>query len=97
MARLMIHENEWSKAHVYYSNYTWSQLRQLLLAILECCEDPHKHHSAVYDKYVDKRYKRASLFVAGKMSSGFRIPVDNPPPKPDSPRNSMSGLNGMLR
>jgi G2/mitotic-specific cyclin 3/4 len=97
MARLMIHNDEWSKAHVYYSNYTWSQLRQLLLAILECCEDPHKHHSAVYDKYTDKRYKRASLYVAGKMAEGFRIPVENPPPQPDSPRQGMNGLSGMMR
>ena len=97
MARLMIHDNDWSKAHVYYSNYTWSQLRQLLLAMCECCEDPHKHHSAVYDKYVDKRYKRSSIFVAGKMASGFRVPLENPPPKPDSPRSSMNGMNGLLR
>ena len=34
MARLMIYYGDWSKAHVYYSNYTWSQLRQLLAAIL---------------------------------------------------------------
>ena len=97
MARLMIHNDEWSKAHVYYSNYTWSQLRQLLLAILECCEDPHKHHSAVYDKYTDKRYKRASLYVAGKMAEGFRIPIENPPLQPDSPRQGMNGLSGMMR
>ena len=97
MARLMIHDDEWSKGHVYYSNYTWSQLRQLLLAILECCEDPHKHHSAVYDKYTDKRYKRASLYVAGKMAEGFRVPIENPPLRPDSPRQGMNGLGGMIR
>jgi hypothetical protein len=97
MARLMIHDDEWSKAHVYYSNYTWSQLRQLLLAILECCEDPHKHHSAVYDKYTDKRYKRASLYVAGKMAEGFKVPIENPPLRPDSPRQGMNGLSGMMR
>ena len=97
MARLMIHMDEWSKAHVYYSNYTWSQLRQLLLAILECCEDPHKHHAAVYEKYTDKRYKRASLYVAGKMASGFRVPIENPPRKPISPPGSITGLSGMMR
>jgi hypothetical protein len=97
MARLMIHYDEWSKAHVHYSNYTWSQLRQLLAAILECCEDPHKHHSAVYDKYTDKRYKRSSLFVAGKLQAGFRLPVDNPPPRPPTPHNSMTGMNCAMR
>ncbi|KAK5167492.1 B-type cyclin [Saxophila tyrrhenica] len=98
MARLMIHGDEWSQAHVYYSNYTWSQLRQLLAAILECCEDPHKHHSAVYDKYTDKRYKRSSLFVAGKLAAGFRLPLDNPAPLPPTPLSaSMSVMSGFMR
>lgn len=74
MARLMLRKGDWSPAHVFYSNYTYSQLRQLLAAILECCEDPQKHHSAVFDKYVDKRYKRASTFVAGEMQKGFQLP-----------------------
>ncbi|KAK3051462.1 B-type cyclin [Extremus antarcticus] len=98
MARLMTHNDEWSKAHVYYSNYTWSQLRQLLAAILECCEDPHKHHSAVYDKYTDKRYKRSSLFVAGKLAAGFRLPLDNPPHLPPTPLSAgMTGMNCLMR
>ena len=97
MSRLMIHDDEWSKAHVYYSNYTWSQLRQLLAAILECCEDPHKHHSAVYDKYTDKRYKRASIYVANTLANGFRVPAENPPPKPLSPRSPMGVMNCILR
>ncbi len=97
MARLMIHNDEWSKAHVYYSNYTWSQLRQLLSAILECCEDPHKHHSAVYDKYTDKRYKRASLFVATKLSAGFRLPIDNPPAQPLTPHSGMASMSSIMR
>jgi G2/mitotic-specific cyclin 3/4 len=92
MARLMIHNDEWSKAHVYYSNYTWSQLHQLLAAILECCEDPDKHHSAVYDKYTDKRYKRSSIFVKGKLAAGFRLPVDNPSPRPLTPHSGMAGM-----
>ncbi|KAF2486265.1 cyclin-like protein [Neohortaea acidophila] len=92
MARLMLYNGEWSKAHVYYSNYTWSQLRQLLAVILECCEDPHRHHSAVYDKYTDKRYRRASPYVEGKLAAGFRLPIDNPAPL------TMGGLEygGML-
>jgi G2/mitotic-specific cyclin 3/4 len=74
MARLMLRKGDWSPAHVYYSNYTYSQLRQLLAAILECCEEPQKHHSAVFDKYMDKRYKRASTFVATEMQKGFSLP-----------------------
>lgn len=74
MARLMLRKGDWTPAHVFYSNYTYSQLRQLLAAILECCEDPQKHHSAVFEKYVDKRYKRASTFVATEMQQGFQLP-----------------------
>ena len=74
MARLMLRKGDWSPAHVFYSNYTYAQLRQLLSAMLECCEDPRKHHSAVFDKYTDKRYKRASTFVMAEMQKGFTLP-----------------------
>ena len=97
MARLMIYGAEWSKAHVFYSNYTWIQLRQLLSAILECCEDPHKHHSAVYDKYTDKRYKRASQYVASKLAMGFRLPNENPQQKTLEYMDCMTSVPTMLR
>ncbi|KAK5136976.1 hypothetical protein LTR08_001483 [Meristemomyces frigidus] len=74
MARLMLRKGEWSQSHVFYSDYTYSQLRQLLTGILDCCEDPKKHHAAVFDKYLDKRYKRASTFVASEMQKGFSLP-----------------------
>ena len=63
-----------SAAHVYYSNYTYSQLYNLVSLIVDCCENPLKHHSAVYDKYCDKRFKRASLFVESEMKKGFQLP-----------------------
>lgn len=59
---------------MYYSNYTYSQLRQLLKTIIDCCDDPLKHHGAVFSKYQDKRYKRASHFVQSEMKNGFRLP-----------------------
>ncbi|KXL42896.1 MAG: hypothetical protein FE78DRAFT_82267 [Acidomyces sp. 'richmondensis'] len=74
MARLMLRKGNWTQAHVFYSNYTYSQLVQLLTVILECCENPRKHHSAVFEKYTDKRYKRASTFVASEMEKGFTLP-----------------------
>ncbi|KAI9816881.1 MAG: hypothetical protein M1827_001526 [Pycnora praestabilis] len=74
LARLMLKKGEWSTAHVYYSNYTYTQLFQLVSMMVECCEFPQKHHSAVYEKYTDKRYKRASLFVETEMAKGFRLP-----------------------
>jgi len=63
-----------SPAHVYYSGYTWTQIRPLVSMILECCESPHKHHSAVFEKYSDRRYKRASIFVQAEMTKGFTLP-----------------------
>ncbi|KAK3115474.1 B-type cyclin [Teratosphaeriaceae sp. CCFEE 6253] len=74
MARMMLRKGDWSPAHVFYSNYTYSQLKQLLATVLECCEEPQKHHSAVFDKYMDKRYKRASTFVAAEIQKGFELP-----------------------
>lgn len=74
LARLMLRKGDWTPAHVYYSNYTYSQLRHLLAVMVECCEDPLKHHAAVFDKYQDKRYKRASHFVQTEMRNGFSLP-----------------------
>jgi G2/mitotic-specific cyclin 3/4 len=42
--------------------------------ILECCESPQKHHGAVFEKYSDRRFKRASNFVQTEMSKGFALP-----------------------
>lgn len=62
-----------SLAHVYYANYTYSQLFNLILLMVECCEDARKHHCAIFDKYTDKRYKRASHFAESEMKRGFQI------------------------
>lgn len=63
-------------AHAYYSGYTWTQMRPLVAMIMECCENPQKHHSAVYDKYSDRRYKRASVFTQSELTrpGGFVLP-----------------------
>ncbi|KAH6625285.1 cyclin-like protein [Boeremia exigua] len=74
LARLMLKKGEWSQAHVHYSGYTLSQLRQLVSCMMECCDNPQKHHAAVYEKYTDKRYKRASVFVETEIAKGFQLP-----------------------
>ncbi|KAF9692739.1 hypothetical protein EKO04_009270 [Ascochyta lentis] len=74
LARLMLKKGDWSQAHVHYSGYTLSQLRQLVSCIMECCDNPQKHHAAVYEKYTDKRYKRASIFVETEIAKGFQLP-----------------------
>lgn len=65
-----------SAAHVHYSGYTYSQLEFLISLLIECCENPQKHHGAVYEKYSDKRYKRASVFAAAEIKKGFE-PFDD--------------------
>ncbi|CZT10759.1 related to cyclin B3 [Rhynchosporium agropyri] len=74
-ARTMLKKGDWSPAHVYYSGYTWTQLKPIVSMMLECCENPLKHHAAVFEKYSDRRYKRASQFVQAEMSKGFRLPA----------------------
>lgn len=64
---------EQSPAHTYYSEYTYTQLYTLVLLMVECCEDPRKHHAAIFDKYMDKKFKRASLFAETEMRRGFQV------------------------
>ncbi|KAJ4509757.1 B-type cyclin [Exophiala dermatitidis] len=74
LARLMLRKGTWTPHHVHYSGYTYSQLKPLVSLLLECCDDPRKHHNAVFNKYSDKRYKRASAFVETEIHRGFRLP-----------------------
>ncbi len=60
-------------AHVHYSGYTLNQLKPLIKMMYECCQDPRKHHGAVYDKYASQKYKQASTYVEGKMASGITL------------------------
>ncbi|RAH67642.1 cyclin family protein [Aspergillus aculeatinus CBS 121060] len=74
LARLMLRKGDWTPAHTHYAGYTYSQLLPLISLMMECCERPSKHHAAIYEKYTDKRYKRASLFVEAEMKRGFLLP-----------------------
>ncbi|RMD44978.1 hypothetical protein DV735_g58, partial [Chaetothyriales sp. CBS 134920] len=82
LARMMLRKGSWTPHHVHYSGYTFAQLRPLLRLLLECCENPRKHHAAVFTKYSDKRYKRASAFVEAELLRGFRLPADLQQAKP---------------
>ncbi|KAL2829242.1 cyclin-like protein [Aspergillus cavernicola] len=73
LARLMLRKGTWSPAHVHYAGYTYSQLYPLISLMLECCEMPRKHHAAIYEKYTDKRFKLASLFVEAEIRKHFRL------------------------
>ncbi|KAH8146263.1 uncharacterized protein LAJ45_09705 [Morchella importuna] len=63
LARHMLKKGEWSPAHTFFSGYTATQLEPLIHTLVECCENPKTHHGAVYEKFADRRYKRASLYV----------------------------------
>ncbi|CAZ82037.1 unnamed protein product [Tuber melanosporum] len=69
LARHMLRKGEWTPAHTFYSGYTASQLEPLIHTLVECCEKPKTHHGAVYDKFADRRYKRASLYVQNWMKN----------------------------
>ncbi|THV44095.1 hypothetical protein BGAL_0735g00010 [Botrytis galanthina] len=77
VSRFMLSKGDWSPAHVYYSGYTWNQLKPLVALVIECCENARKHHAAVFEKYSDRRYKRASTYVEDQMIKGFQIPGIN--------------------
>jgi hypothetical protein len=73
MARIMLRKGGWTPAHVHYSGYTLFQLQRTLKAIHKCCVNPQAHHAAVFEKYDDKRYRRASYFVQLEMEKGFTL------------------------
>jgi len=46
--------------------------------MLDCCQNQQTHHQAIYEKYVDRRFKRASLFVENEVQAGFSLPAATP-------------------
>ncbi|CAM1508419.1 Fc.00g052670.m01.CDS01 [Cosmosporella sp. VM-42] len=79
LSRLLLLKGDWTKAHVHYSGYTWSQLKNLVTMMIECCEHPHLHHAAVYDKYAEKRFKEVSRIVQDQLDAGFTLPHHSAP------------------
>ncbi|ROV87682.1 hypothetical protein VMCG_10557 [Cytospora schulzeri] len=71
----------WSLGHIHYSGYTWAQIKPLVAIILECCRSPQKHHAAVYEKYSDRRFKKASTFVEEVLRKGFMLPFHHSVPR----------------
>lgn len=49
--------------------------------LLECCRSPQKHHTAVYEKYADRRFKKASTFVEEEVNKGFVLPFHHSVPR----------------
>ncbi|EGR44892.1 uncharacterized protein TRIREDRAFT_69437, partial [Trichoderma reesei QM6a] len=86
LSRLILNKGEWTKRHVHYSGYTWSQLRSLVTMMIECCENPHKHHAAVFEKYREKRFKEVSTQVQRALDAGFTLPHHTMPVRRLQPR-----------
>ncbi|KAH0493838.1 hypothetical protein TgHK011_000484 [Trichoderma gracile] len=86
LSRLVLNKGEWTKRHVHYSGYTWSQLRSLVTMMIECCENPHKHHAAVFEKYREKRFKEVSTQVQRALDAGFTLPHHTMPVRRLQPR-----------
>ncbi|KAJ5587060.1 uncharacterized protein N7459_002825 [Penicillium hispanicum] len=78
LARLMLQKGFWTPDHAYYSGYLYQQLIPVMTTMLECCENPQRHHQAIYDKYLDRRFKRASLYVEAEVQRGFTLPDPSP-------------------
>lgn len=47
--------------------------------MIECCEQPHLHHAAVFEKYTERRYKEASMLVQAALNAGFTLPHQTAP------------------
>ncbi|GLI74077.1 B-type cyclin [Penicillium ochrochloron] len=78
LALLMLRKGCWTMAHAYYSGYLYTQLVPVMSTMLECCEDPQRHHMAIYEKYSDRRFKSASTFVEKEIKGGFQLPRPTP-------------------
>ncbi|EFY93254.1 G2/mitotic-specific cyclin (Clb3), putative [Metarhizium acridum CQMa 102] len=94
LSRLILKKGDWTKAHVHYSGYTWAQLKPLVTMMIECCEQPALHHSAVYEKYQEKRFKEAATVVQHALDAGFTLPHHSAPIRPV--RGQTDDLSDML-
>ncbi|KAK4219467.1 cyclin-like protein [Rhypophila decipiens] len=71
LSRMILNKGDWTPAHVHWSGYTLGQLRPLIMTIFECCQEPRRHHQAVYDKYSSAKYQRSSTYVEAAIQNGW--------------------------
>ncbi|KAJ2353235.1 B-type cyclin, partial [Coemansia sp. RSA 2618] len=58
----LLDKGSWTRAHAFYSGYFESELLPIAEILLELLMAPRKHR-AIYEKYADRRFLRASEFV----------------------------------
>ncbi|RKP39493.1 cyclin-like protein [Dimargaris cristalligena] len=68
LARQMLNKGEWTDAHVFYSGYTESMLAEVTQLLLQNLANP-KSHSTIYEKYADRKFMKASVFVQQWMTA----------------------------
>ncbi|EJS44407.1 clb3p [Saccharomyces arboricola H-6] len=64
LSKVILGLNQWSLAHVYYSNYTQEQVLPLATVILENCRYACRRHNAIWRKYSSRRYLHSSQVVS---------------------------------
>ncbi|CAG7930168.1 unnamed protein product [Penicillium olsonii] len=74
LARMLLNKGNWTPAHAFYSGYLYAQLVPVLRTMMDCCENPRRHHAAIFEKYADRRFKRASIFVENELATDFALP-----------------------
>jgi len=73
LSRRILDRGKWSSAHVYFSGYNEEQLKPAVEVMIQCCADASKSHRAIYNKYADARFKKASVHVREWMTfMGYR-------------------------
>ncbi|RKP39603.1 cyclin-like protein [Dimargaris cristalligena] len=68
LARKMLSKGSWTDAHVYYSGFTEPMLQDAAQLLLRALAQP-KGHNAIYEKYTDRKFMKASLFVQQWLAS----------------------------
>ncbi|KAI8323280.1 hypothetical protein GQ54DRAFT_114954 [Martensiomyces pterosporus] len=62
LALRFLEKGVWTRAHAFYSGYFESELLPTAAILIEQLMSPRKHR-AIYEKYADRRFLRASEFV----------------------------------
>lgn len=63
MSRHMLRQGDWTPRHVFFSGYTEEQLLSGVAAVRESIEDPKTNFNAVFEKYSEKKFRKAAQFV----------------------------------
>ncbi|KAJ1769317.1 B-type cyclin [Coemansia sp. RSA 1813] len=62
LALRFLDKGPWTRAHAFYSGYFESELLPHAMVLVELLMQPRRHR-AIYEKYADRRFLRASEFI----------------------------------